>query len=203
MSMNPLLAGLEGVRRNWGWFLVLGIVLILLGCFAIVSPWVATVAAVLTLGWLILFSGVCEAVAAFGARQYGGVLLHLLGAVLSIVVGLLIVAHPVAGAAGLTMLLAAFFLVAGVFRIGAAVALRFPNWGWSVLGGLVTALLGGLIWAEWPSSALWVIGTFVGIELLFRGWGWVMLALAARQFPRAADRPAEWTSAAARATQNL
>jgi uncharacterized membrane protein HdeD (DUF308 family) len=122
-----------------------------------------------------------ETVAAFWAGQWSGLFLHLLSGVLNVVVGVLILAHPGAVAVGLTLLLAVFFLVAGLFRIIAAVALRFPNWGWAFFGGGITALLGAMIWAQWPSSALWVIGTFVGIDLLFRGWAWVMFALAARQ----------------------
>jgi uncharacterized membrane protein HdeD (DUF308 family) len=159
---------------------VLGIALIVLGSVAVGAAWLTTLASVLLFGWLLVFSGVMEAVAAFWAGQWSGFFLHLLSGVLNVVVGVLILAHPGAVAVGLTLLLAVFFLVAGLFRIIAAVALRFPNWGWAVLGGGITALLGVLIWAQWPSSALWVIGTFVGIDLLFRGWAWVMFGLAAR-----------------------
>ena len=184
MYPNPLLAGLDEARRNSGWFLVLGIALIVLGAVALGAAWLATLASVLLFGWLLIFGGLCEAVAAFWARQWSGFFLHVLAGVLNVVIGLLIVGHPVASAAGLTLLLAALFLTGGLFRVIAAAALRHPNWGWDVLGGGVTAMLGVLIWAEWPSSALWVIGTFVGIDLLFRGWAWVMFALAARQLPR-------------------
>jgi uncharacterized membrane protein HdeD (DUF308 family) len=184
MVMHPLLAGLEEVRRNWFWFLALGIALIVLGVLALGAPWLVTVASVLLFGWLLLFAGVAEAVGAFWARRWSGFFLHLLGGVLNIVIGLLLVAHPTLAALALTLLLAAFFLVGGLFRVGAAAAVQFPGWPWAVLSGAVTALLGLLIWAEWPSSAVWVIGLFVGIELIFRGVGWVMFALAARELPR-------------------
>ena len=187
MVTHPLLAGLEEVRRNWGWFLALGIALIVLGVLALGAPWLVTLATVLLFGWLLLFAGVFEAVGAFWARRWSGFFLHLLAGTLNVVIGLLLIAHPVAGAAGLTLLLAAFFLVGGLFRLGVAAAVQFPGWPWAVLGGAVTALLGILIWAEWPSSALWVIGLFVGIELIFRGLGWVMFALAARELPRPTD----------------
>src|SRR5207248_4407466 len=98
-----------------------------------------------------------------------------------------VVASPGAAAAVLTLLLAAYFLVAGLFRIAVALAVRFPHRGWDLFGGAVAALLGVLIAAEWPSSAAWVIGTFLGIDLLLRGWAWVMLALAVRQPAPAAD----------------
>jgi len=183
MIAHALLTGIEEVRRNWGWFLALGIALIVLGVVALAAVGLTTIATVMFLGWLVLIGGVFEAVAAFWARQWSGFFLHLLVGVLYVVVGALMIGHPAAVAAGLTMLLAALFLTGGVFRIVAAVTLRYPNWGWAVLDGAVSLILGGMIWAELPSSAIWVIGTFVGIILLFRGWAWVMFALAVRRLP--------------------
>jgi uncharacterized membrane protein HdeD (DUF308 family) len=187
MSSHPLLTGLEEVRRNWGWFLVLGIALIVLGVVALAMPHVATDITILTFGWLLIIGGAFEAVAAIEARRWSGFFLHLLGGVLYVVVGILLVANPGAGALTLTLLLAALYLVEGVFQVVGAVALRFPNWGWAVFGGLITALVGALIWAQWPSSAVWVIGLFVGIDLIFRGWAWVTLALAAHHLPLISD----------------
>jgi uncharacterized membrane protein HdeD (DUF308 family) len=183
MMTHPLLTGLEEIRRKWGWFLVLGIALIVLGATALAVPQLATLTSVSLFGWLVVWGGVFEAVAVFAARKWIGVFLHLLSGILSIVVGALMVTHPDAAAGALTLLLAAFFLIGGFFRVGAAVMVRFPGWGWAAFGGIVTALLGVLIWAEWPSSALWVIGTFVAIDLLCHGWAWMMFALAVRQIP--------------------
>ena len=78
------------------------------------------------------------------------------------------------------MVVAAFLVVAGLFRIVAALSLRLPNWGWQLLRGFVTLLLGVLIYRAWPFSGLWVIGLFVGIEMIFYGWAWIMLALEVR-----------------------
>src|SRR5262245_50204390 len=158
MTVHPLLAGLEDVRRNWGWFLVLGIALILLGIVAFVATPLATLATILLFGWLLLGSGVVEAIAAFYARQWSGFFLHLLAGVLNFVVGLLIIGHPLASAAGVTLILAVLFLVGGFFRVCAAVAMKPPHWGWELFGGAVTAILGGMIWARWPSDSPWVIG---------------------------------------------
>src|SRR5438552_76718 len=91
------------------------------------------------------------------------------------------VARPVAGALSLTLLLAAFFVVGGVSRIMTALAIRFPGRGWTLLSGMVTLLLGIVIWRQWPISGLWVIGTFVGLDLIFDGWSLVMLGMRARQ----------------------
>ena len=90
--------------------------------------------------------------------------------------------HPDKAALTLTLLLAAFLMAGGVIRIAAAVSLQFPNWGWQVVSGALNLLLGILIWAQWPVSGLWVIGLFVGIEMIFNGWTWVMLALTLRRF---------------------
>ena len=80
-------------------------------------------------------------------------------------------------------MLAVFFVAAGVLRVGHALSRRFSGWGWTLLSGAVTLLLGVLIWRDFPESALWVIGTFVGIDLVFNGLSWVMLGLAARALP--------------------
>jgi len=142
-----------------------------------------TLASVLLFGWLLVISGIMHSVHAFRVHPWGGFTRHLLGGVLSLVVGLLIVANPAAGALSLTLLLAEFFMVGGIFRIVAAVSFRFPGRGWAVLGGLVTLILGIMIWSEWPVSGVWVIGTFVGIDLIFDGWSLVMTGMAARQLP--------------------
>ncbi|MFI5167800.1 MAG: HdeD family acid-resistance protein [Thermoanaerobaculales bacterium] len=185
MTTHPSLGELGELRPKWGWFLALGITLLLLGAVALIVPWLTTLTSVLVFGWLLVLGGVFEVIAVFWAKGWG-ILLHLLGGILSAVVGALIVAHPDAGALGLTLLLATLFLAGGLFRVGAAVVLRLPNWGWAVAGGIVTALLGVIVWSTWPFSALWVIGMFVAIELMCRGWAWVMFAVAARELSKTA-----------------
>jgi uncharacterized membrane protein HdeD (DUF308 family) len=187
MIAHALLTEIEAVRRNWCWFLALGIALVALGVFALVAAEIATLASVLLFGWLVLIGGVFEVVAAFWARHWSGFVLHLLVGVLYVVVGLLMIGHPVAVAAGLTLLLVALFLTGGMFRIVAAAMLRYPGWGWSVLDGAISLILAVLIWANWPESSLLVIGTFVGIALVFRGWAWVMFAQAVRRLPQVGD----------------
>jgi uncharacterized membrane protein HdeD (DUF308 family) len=86
-------------------------------------------------------------------------------------------------------LLAAFFIVAGLFRIAAALVVRFPRWGWALLNGVVTLMLGVIIYKRFPGDALWVIGILVGVEMLFHGWTWIMLSLAIRKIPELADLP--------------
>jgi len=179
--VNPQLTDIEQFRHNWGWFLALGIALVIFGAIALGSSVLATLASVLFFGWLLIFAGALEAVQAFWQRQWGGLFLHLLGGILSVVVGFILVANPVVGALMLTLVLAVFFMVAGLFRILASLTMRFPHWGWVLLSGVISLLLGIFIWRQWPVSGLWVIGAFIGIDLIFSGWAWIMLSLAARR----------------------
>jgi len=180
MTATLVIAEGEGLRPKWGWFLALGIGLILLGTIALVIMPAATIATVMVLGWLMVFSGVFEAIHAFQVRGWRGVLLHLVGGLLGVVLGLLIVTHPVAGALAWTMLFASFFLVVGTFRLVAAIRFKFPYWGWAAFDGAITVLLGILLWADWPWSGLWFLGLSIGISLLLRGWSYVMIAFALR-----------------------
>ena len=179
--LNLQLTDLEEFRRNANWFLALGIILIILGTVALGRSIFVTLASMVFLGWLLVIGGVIEAMQAFWQRQWGGFFLHLLGGVLYVIVGLMVVVNPQVGALALTLLMALFFLIAGAFRIIGSLTMRFPEWRWVLLNGIVTFLLGLLIWKQWPSSAFWVIGLFIGIDLIFTGWSWVMLSLTARR----------------------
>ena len=97
---------------------------------------------------------------------------------------------PLISTAALTLFIAAFFMVAGIFRVVAALAIRFPQWGWTLLNGGVTFLLGALIYRHFPESAIWVIGTLVGVDMLFNGVTWVMLALELRNLCQSEERAA-------------
>ena len=108
----------------------------------------------------------------------------MLAGVLYAAIGVLIFDRPIAAAATLTLLIAAFLIVGGIFRIAAALTMRFEGWVWSLISGVIALLLGLMIWWQWPEASLWVIGLFVGIEVLFNGWTWVMLALGLRRLPR-------------------
>ena len=172
---------MEALSRNWGWLLALGILMIILGVLAIAAPQVATIAVQLMLGWILVISGVAEGIHAFMARGWGGFLLELLSAILYLVVGILLLTNPLEGALALTILLAVFLIVEGIFKIITALRVREHRaWGWLLASGIISVILGLMIWAEWPASGLWVIGLLVGIQLVFTGWALVMLSLAAR-----------------------
>src|SRR5262249_8079248 len=119
-------------------------------------------------------------------RNWQGFVLHLLAGVLYLIVGGLMVEHPLGAAAGITLMLAAIFIVGGVLRIVISVTQRFTGWLWVLANGIITLLLGVPIWRQWPESSLWVIGLFVGIDLILAGWSWVMVGLAVKGPPPAA-----------------
>jgi uncharacterized membrane protein HdeD (DUF308 family) len=181
--VTDLRDALTALHGNWLWFVLLGVALIVLGFVALGSPWIATLATAVVIGALLVVSGVAESVGAFWSRGWSGFLLHLLSGVLSLVIGLLFLRAPVDAVLALTLLLACLLMVGGIFKIVAALSYRFAAWGWPLASGVIDLILGVLIWLEWPASGLWVIGLFVGISLLFRGFNWIALGLALRTLP--------------------
>jgi uncharacterized membrane protein HdeD (DUF308 family) len=125
-------------------------------------------------------AGITQIVSAFWAGKWSGMLIHMLIGVLYIVVGYMIVDSPVVNMVLITKFIAIFLIVSGAFRIVSALVVRFRDWGWALLNGGVTLLLGIIINRQLPEAALWVIGLFIGIEMIFNGWAWVMLALGLR-----------------------
>src|SRR6516165_8678777 len=161
--------GLEQVRKSWSWFLVLGILLIVLGVLCVGSAQAATTFSILVLGWILAISGVLWLVNAFRAFSWHGFFLFLLNAIIRGATGYLLLRHPDAGAAGVTMLLASLFIVAGLFRAIAAGVIRFPRWGWTVFSGIVSFLLGATLLSRWPSASTYFIGLVIGIDLIVDG----------------------------------
>lgn len=183
-SLIQLRHGVTEVRATWPWFVGLGVLLILCGFVALDSVVAASLATAVVIGTLLLIGGVFDVVGAFWARAWSGVFDHLLSGVLSIVVGALFLRAPVGALLTLTLLLACLLMVGGIFKIAAAVSYRFAAWGWPVVGGVIDVVLGVMIWRQWPASALWVIGLFLGINLIFRGLNWIGLGLALRALRR-------------------
>jgi uncharacterized membrane protein HdeD (DUF308 family) len=179
---------LQHVRPGWWWFMLLGALLVVCGLAAIIFPAITvrtSLLAVMILGIVMMIAGIATIVGAFWAGKWSGFLLHLLCGILYLVAGFLINDAPAASLLAMTTFLAALFIVLGIFRIVAAFMIRIPQWGWSVLNGVITLLAGIVIYRHLPYSALWVIGLLVGLELLFNGWNWIMLALAIRSLPKA------------------
>ena len=176
----------HGLREIWVFLLAMGVALMIVGVLAIGSSVIATFATVLVFGILMLLGAIFQVVTALWGRSWRGFFLHLLGGVLYLIAGLFMIENPLEAAQSLTFLIAACLLVGGIFRIGLALAERFEGWGWVLLNGVISVILGVGIWRQWPLDGVWVIGLFVGIEMLFSGLSWVMLGLAVRSGRKAA-----------------
>ena len=169
------------VKQGGGMLIALGIALVILGFLAVGAPLFTGLAVAITVGVFVVATGVLEVVMSFKARSWGkGILGTILG-VLSVVCGALMIAHPLMGLGFLTLLVASYFFVHGIFEVIEAVQLRpAPGWGWSLFSGILTVLLGVLIWRQWPVSGAWAIGVLVGIHVLMSGWAAIMLGTAAK-----------------------
>jgi uncharacterized membrane protein HdeD (DUF308 family) len=168
-------------HKYWGRFFTLGLLLIILGFLAIAYTGWATEFTVILLGFLLAGAGVLQIVSSSYTKKWTGFSHSFLMGLLYTIAGLFCIFKPVQGAEGLTLLIAALLLIGGSFRIVSAISHRFEYWGLVVFSGLISIGLGILILAEWPSSSFWVIGLFVGVDLILAGWAWVLLSLAARK----------------------
>ena len=173
---------LEVLGKRWRWLLALGLLSVLGGLFAIFVPVAASISAAILAGWVLLVGAVAELMATFQAHTGGQRVKHGLVGLLCAIAGLYLLLFPVSGTITLTIVLVAYFFASGAVQLGAA----FAEWdeggrGWLALSGVVSIVLGILIWADLPSSAAWAIGLLLGINLLFGGWNLIFLAMAARR----------------------
>lgn len=173
-------------KENWGWILALGILFIILGTMGLGISFTLTLVSVLFFGWLLIIGGVFQLVEALKVTGWKSILWHVLMALLYIGVGAIAVYDPVGGALALTVFIAATLLTVGVLRVIMAFQHKgMAGWWWPLVGGLLSILLGIMIMAQWPSSAFWVIGLFIAIEMIINGWSYVMIALIARRSKKA------------------
>jgi uncharacterized membrane protein HdeD (DUF308 family) len=169
----------EEVRKHWGWFLALGLLLTIMGGMVVQTSFVATVFSVMLFGAVLACAGVVQVIQAFLARKWSGLFLLLFLGILYIISGAFCVARPAEAAITLTLWFAAFCFISGIFRMLTSLLIRFQRWGWVFFNGLVTSILGSVIYADWPVSGLWVIGLIIGIDMVLSGWSWILLALTA------------------------
>jgi len=180
---GPIAAGLDEIHQTWGWVLALGIALIVVGALCISAASVATLATILTFGWLLLLGAVISLIHAFQSRTASTFFLYLMSVLLRGVTGFLLIRYPLAGAMSLTLILASFFIVEGLFRAIGSAALQFPRWGWSALSGLISVALGMVLLLQLPVTSVWFIGFAIGVDMLFDGVGIVAAALAIHRLP--------------------
>jgi uncharacterized membrane protein HdeD (DUF308 family) len=169
-------------RHASTWSILWGVLLILFGMVAIASPLLAAVAVNGIIAWLIVFSGVVHIVLAFHSHGAGSVIWKLLVGLAYICFGAYLILHPVIGVASLTLLLASLFLIEGILNIILFFKMRsLRGSSWMLIDGIITLLLGLMIYVQWPSSTAWAIGILVGVSMIMSGISRVMLTLAARK----------------------
>jgi len=169
------------VRRSWGLFLTFGIIQIVAGLLSVSFAFSSTIASVSVLGILLTIAAGAELAAAIMARSWKAFFLFALLGILYGAAGFLTLMHPVTAAETLTLMLAIMLLAGGLFRILVALMAPFPSWGWVLTNGIITLFLGIAILAQWPATGLWVLGTFVGIDLIASGITWSVLAAELRK----------------------
>lgn len=173
-------AVLQEARKEWGWFLALGLGLIVLGVLAVIYEEIATLASISALGIFLIIAGVMQLAAAFIVRGAGHIILYLLFGALEVLVGFVLIAHPVAGALIVTLTLSVYLIFSGLFRVVYSLWAQMPHYGWAAFAGLLAVALGVLLWMQWPSSAVWFLGFAVGVNFVFAGSAWAALALRLR-----------------------
>ena len=184
VQMDPEIR--EGLRRSWKALMTVGIIAILIGCVAIVVPAAASVGTAIFIGWILVIAGAFLVAGAFMAHSVGSVILRLIWALLTVIVGLWLIVEPHNGTLTLTLVLGIYFLFMGLTRIAVAFAARGQQGAGLVgLSGVAGLLIGILVLAKFPSSADWAIGLLVGIDLIFAGWTLVSVALVGKDLSRA------------------
>lgn len=184
-SANPT-EGLRGpgsiIKKASGLYIAMAVLFILLGIMAIVEPGVAGLAVTILVGWLLIFGGVAHLISAFSGGGPGRVIWQAILGIVYIAGGGYFLTHPLLGLGTLTLLLAGIILAAALLEFIAYFQTRSTGGSrWLLMNGLITLLLGGLIWVHWPSSSVWAIGTLVGVNLLMTGFSRLMLGMAARK----------------------
>lgn len=177
----------EVAKQVTGWYIAAAVLSVLLGMFGIIEPGVAGLGVTLLVGWLLVFGAVMHFVAAFkggGAKQ---VIFQVLIGIVYLIGGIYFLTHTIMAVATLTLLLAAIILAEGVLEVISYFRMRNEKASaWMLFNGIITLLLGGLIWFHWPSSSIWAIGTLVGVNLLMTGITRLMFGLAARKLVKQA-----------------
>jgi uncharacterized membrane protein HdeD (DUF308 family) len=172
----------DTVRRYSLWYLVQGILMVVIGILALISPWTASAAIVLLLGWFLIISGVLQGIGLIGARQVPYFWLELISAVLAIVIGLLLLRHTDAGLLFFSVLLIVYFMIEGIVKTIFALTIRpFPNWGWVLASGLIGIALALYLWGNLSTVSEWMLGFLFGILLVVEGAALASLAWRVRR----------------------
>lgn len=169
-------------RGHWGWFVGLGVLMIVAGLIALGSVLMATVVSVLVVGIMMIASGIVEIVHGVRMKGWGQFFLWVLIGILYVVAGMFAISNPLLAAGALTLVLGVSLVFAGIARIFLAMQMRSSSpWGWVLASGVITLLLGAAILIRWPVSSLYVLGIFLGVDLVIAGAAWLSAGLAFRR----------------------
>ena len=179
---NPMIENLLGDLQNkWGWLLALGISFILLGTIGLGMTFALTMTSMLFFGFLMLFGGAFQLVQSLHCKGWKSIVLHILVAIAYIIGGVVVISNPMVASSIITMIIAAILIAVGAMRIIMAIQLKeVKGWWLPLLSGVLSLIFGGMIMTAWPLSGMWLIGLLIAIDLIFHGWGYVALALAAK-----------------------
>jgi uncharacterized membrane protein HdeD (DUF308 family) len=176
------LNAIESIREHWGWFLALGIIFIIGGIFAIAAPFVAGLTVTLVFSIVLVWLGIMAIIQAFGTKSWGGFVWELIIGLVLLIGGVATWVNPVLATLSLTIVVGAVFLAKGVFQVVMAFQMRpHSGWGWMLTAGILSALVGLIILIQWPLSTAYALGYLAGISLIFSGWSYVMISLAAKR----------------------
>ena len=183
-SNNTSLAeqALGDISRNWGWIMVGGVLLVILGIIGLSMEFTMTIISVLFFGIMVVIGGAIILINTFQAQGWKSKLWHMLIGLLYIAAGIVMINDPAGSAVWFTLFIAAYLLVVGFLRILTSFQMRgVSGWGWTLAAGIAAVILGVMIFAQWPVSGLWAIGLFVSIDLLMQGISMITIAMAAKQ----------------------
>jgi uncharacterized membrane protein HdeD (DUF308 family) len=176
VTRNRFRTAIAEVDRKWGWYLALGAFLVVLGLIASSMALATTVLSVIALGWIMLAAGAAMIVHSFLTGKWSGFLLSLAAGALIGITGIAMLSYPLTSAAAITLVVGTILLGTGIFRSAASIVMQFPNWGWALLSGIASCLLGGLLLSNWESAGLYFLGLYIGVDLIIHGLSWIMFS---------------------------
>lgn len=178
---------LDGIKKNARLAVIMGIIMVICGVLAVGSPFAAGVYVTIFVGVMLAFGGIAQCFLAFQAGAFGkGLLIFVVGA-LTTAAGFYIFNQPLEGLATITLFLTAYFIVTGIFELVSAFQIRpAEGWGMMLFNGIVTLLLGIMIWSEFPLSGAWAVGVLFGVKLIFSGWSLIFIGRSVRGAAKAA-----------------
>jgi uncharacterized membrane protein HdeD (DUF308 family) len=177
-----LAGGIRALRAKWGWLVGFGVFAVIAGVIALGSVVMATESAVFIVGIMMLMAGIAEIIAAFNAKDWAHRILWLLLGALYVFAGFVCIQNPFQAATILTLMLGIALVISGLLRIFLATQMKQGTpWGWVVFSGVLSFLLGLMVISHWPASSFFVLGIFLGIDLIFIGTGWITVGLAIKK----------------------